>query len=160
MVPTVMTMIPMPSPKIYNLRDKHRIPIPKGAVYCGRGTPYGNPFIAGTHGSRNRVIEKFVTEVLPDLDVSALRGKDLVCWCVPLPCHCTSILEKANAMEIGYEEGEDCNRDYHDGIGPCLGTLVVDVENCSCHRSAPCSACLDGLTCTVCGVRGIGPDNA
>lgn len=86
-------------PRIYNLRDKHRISIPRDAVYCGRGTPYGNPFIGGTHGSRARVIERFKNEVLPDLDVSALRGKDLVCWCVPLPCHCESIMEKANAPE-------------------------------------------------------------
>ena len=92
MTPTVM-------PKVYNLRDKHRIPIPKGAVYCGRGTPYGNPFIGGTHGSRETVIRKFVEQVLPDLDVSVLRGKDLVCWCVPLPCHCEAIMEKANAPE-------------------------------------------------------------
>lgn len=86
----------MSEPKVWNLRDKHRVRIPRDAVYCGRGTPWGNPFIAGTHGSRVHVIKRFVEEVLPDLDVSALRGKHLLCWCKPLPCHCDHILEKAN----------------------------------------------------------------
>lgn len=143
-------------PKIYNLRDKYRIPIPRNAVYCGRGTPYGNPFIGGVHGSRETVIRKFEEQVLPDLDVSALRGKDLVCWCVPLPCHCQSILKKANAVKIGIDEGDDCNRDYGDGIGPCQGTMIFEPDDCYCHMSPPCNACLDGLTCTVCGVRGVG----
>lgn len=87
-------------PKVYNIRDKHRIPIPRDAVYCGRGSPYGNPFIGGVHGSRETVIRRFVEEVLPDLDVSALRGKDLVCWCKPLPCHCDHILVKANDLYL------------------------------------------------------------
>jgi len=26
-----------------------------------------------------------------------LRGKDLVCWCSPLPCHADVLLELANA---------------------------------------------------------------
>jgi hypothetical protein len=87
----------MTEPRIWNLRDKHRITIPRGAVYCGRGSPYGNPYVAGTHGSRDMVIAKFNEFVLPDLDVSALRGKHLLCWCKPLRCHCDGILIKANA---------------------------------------------------------------
>jgi hypothetical protein len=83
-------------PRVWNLRDKHRNPPPRGAVYCGRGTPYGNPYIAGQHGSRDTVIDKFEKFVLPDLDVSRLRGKHLLCWCKPLRCHCDSILQKAN----------------------------------------------------------------
>lgn len=142
-------------PRVWNLRDKHKVSIPKSAVYVGRGTPWGNPFIGGTHGSRERVIQRFVEEVLPDLDVSELAGKDLVCWCDPLPCHGHAILAKANP--VGYEEGDDCNRDYDDGFGACDGTLVFDSDNCSCHISAPCGSCMDGMTCTVCGVRGLGP---
>lgn len=34
--------------------------------------------------------------VLPTLDVSALRGKDLICFCKPKRCHCDPILIKAN----------------------------------------------------------------
>lgn len=85
-----------PPPKLWNLRDRHRIKLPRNAIYCGRGTPYGNPFIAGTHGSRDRVCDRFEAEVLPDLDVSALAGCDLLCWCAPLRCHCDGIILKAN----------------------------------------------------------------
>ena len=38
--------------------------------------------------------------------------------------------------ELGYAEGETCNRDG------CQGVIKNrPVENCSCHISAPCSAC-------------------
>lgn len=140
----------MGNPRVFNLKDKHRIPIPRGAVYCGRGSPYGNPFIAGTHGSRAHVIARFTKEVLPDLDVSALRGKHLVCHCAPLPCHCDHILEKANS--IGYDEGEICWRDQ------CPGIMEVEIPYCSCSTGgAPCSGCMMGLHCPVCGIYS-GPD--
>jgi len=29
-------------------------------------------------------------------DIEELRGKDLVCWCAPLPCHADILLELAN----------------------------------------------------------------
>ncbi len=29
-------------------------------------------------------------------DVAELKGKDLVCWCSPLPCHADFLLEMAN----------------------------------------------------------------
>lgn len=80
-------------PKVYNRRYYE----PKGAVYCGRPTKYGNPFSIGKDGNRNEVCEKFEKEILPDLDVTELRGKDLVCWCFPLRCHCDAILKKANS---------------------------------------------------------------
>jgi hypothetical protein len=84
-------------PKVLN---KHTDEIPEDAVYCGRGSPYGNPFAIGQQGSRKEVIERFKTEVLPYLDVSALKGKDLVCFCKPKPCHCDLLLEKANVEYI------------------------------------------------------------
>jgi hypothetical protein len=80
-------------PRVLN---KHRDAIPPTAVYCGRGSPYGNPFPITPTLTRRKAIEKFVREVLPTLDVSALRGKDLVCFCKPKACHCDHILEKAN----------------------------------------------------------------
>ncbi len=81
-------------PKVYN---KYHGIAPKGAISVMRGTPYGNPFIINVHGNRREVIKRFEKEILPDLDVEELRGKDLVCCCVPLPCHAESILRKANA---------------------------------------------------------------
>jgi hypothetical protein len=65
---------------------------------------YGNPFVIGAWWpymkrpmTRDDVCDRFRDEVLPNLDVSELRGKDLVCWCEPLRCHCNSILKKANS---------------------------------------------------------------
>jgi len=81
-------------PKVYAKYDRN---IPKGAVYIGRGSPYGNPFVIGKDGDRDQVCDKFECEVLPNLDVSALRGKDLICFCAPKRCHGDAILRKANS---------------------------------------------------------------
>ena len=67
-----------------------------GAVYIGRGSPWGNPFKIGEHGTRDEVCDRFEREVLPTLDVSSLRGKNLVCFCAPKRCHGDAILKKAN----------------------------------------------------------------
>ncbi len=77
---------------VYN---KYKQP-PSDAIYIGRGSPWGNPFIIGQHGNRNEVIRRFKEEILPKLDVSSLRGKNLVCFCKPQACHGDAILEKAN----------------------------------------------------------------
>jgi len=47
------------------------------------------------------VCDKFECEVLPNLDVSMLKGKDLVCWCAPERCHCDAILRKTNPELFG-----------------------------------------------------------
>ncbi|AGR47862.1 hypothetical protein PHIM7_160 [Sinorhizobium phage phiM7] len=83
--------------KVYNLKTDN---IPPSAVYCGRGSRFGNPFKIGVDGTRKQVIERFKNEILPTLDVSELKGKDLVCFCKPLPCHCDAILEKANTPTL------------------------------------------------------------
>lgn len=82
-------------PKVYN---KRRDQIPIGAVYCGRGTPYGNPYKMNCEEERNLVCDQFEMHVLPNLDVSPLKERDLVCWCAPLRCHCDAILKKANGL--------------------------------------------------------------
>lgn len=81
-------------PKVLNL---HTHGVPPGAVYCGRGSPYGNPFKITHLQDRDDVCNRFESEILPTLDVSALRGKDLVCFCAPKRCHCDAILLKANS---------------------------------------------------------------
>jgi len=81
-------------PKVLNKKISG---VPEGAVYCGRGSPYGNPYVVGRDGSRAEVCDRFEKEILPTLDVSVLRGKDLVCFCAPLLCHCDAILKKANS---------------------------------------------------------------
>lgn len=67
------------------------------AVYVGRGSPWGNPYRTGIDGTRTEVIDMFVKNILPTLDVRELRGKDLVCFCKPKRCHADYILIKANA---------------------------------------------------------------
>ncbi len=80
-------------PRVLN---KYRDGKPPGAKYIGRGSPYGNPFIVGVHGTRDECCDRFEAEVLPTLDVEALRGCDLWCYCAPRRCHGDSILIKAN----------------------------------------------------------------
>lgn len=90
---------------------------PKGAVYVGRPTKWGNPFCKGTllirgpleNGDVQRLesnedlVDVFRLKTLTNPDYRArakreLRGKDLLCWC-PLdqPCHADVLLELANA---------------------------------------------------------------
>jgi hypothetical protein len=73
---------------------KHRDGISPGAVYIGRGSPWGNPFPIKSDWSRDRVCDAFEDHVLPDLDVEPLRGKVLVCFCAPLRCHGHAIMKK------------------------------------------------------------------
>ncbi len=75
--------------------------IPKEAIYVGRPSKWGNPFIIGIDGTRSEVIAKYANW-LDDmiynglLNLDELAGKDLVCWCSPLPCHADILLELAN----------------------------------------------------------------
>lgn len=69
-----------------------------GAVYIGQGSPYGNPYVIGRDGDRDQVCDLFEKNILPGLDVSALRGKNLLCFCAPKRCHGDAILKKANAI--------------------------------------------------------------
>lgn len=77
-----------------------------GAVYCGRPSKFGNPFVLGRDGGRDEVIAKYrqMLERRPELRNAAraeLRGFDLICWCAPLACHCDVLLELANGVGEG-----------------------------------------------------------
>jgi len=87
-------------PKVLNKRiDK----IPHEAIYVGRPSKWGNPFIMRVYTEsqyreavsyfRSYAIERLLTE--PDW-LKELRGRDLVCWCTPKPCHADVLLELAN----------------------------------------------------------------
>jgi hypothetical protein len=102
--------------------------LPPGAVYIGRKmwrlpeSKWGNPFVFGTHGNREEVIDHFKrwlyatpekrAEIIAKFklrrtlydgsgplinDIHELRGLDLVCWCAPQPCHGHVLLRLANA---------------------------------------------------------------
>lgn len=81
-------------PKVFN---KHHKDAPPDAVYVGRGTYWGNPFRMFAASQRDDVCDKFEREILPILDLTGLRGKDLVCWCAPKRCHADALLRAANS---------------------------------------------------------------
>lgn len=87
-----------PTPRVLN-RRRHRPD--EGGVYVGRPTKWGNPFRIGVDGTREEVVRRYREwlNTQPSLLEAArreLRGKDLVCWCAPLPCHADVLLEVAN----------------------------------------------------------------
>ena len=82
-------------PKVYNMRKPH----PAGAVRVDRRTDFGNPFIIGSDGTRERVIDRYEVWIfqpqqreLRERMINELRGKDLLCWCAPDECHADIIL--------------------------------------------------------------------
>ncbi|TAL65724.1 MAG: DUF4326 domain-containing protein [Burkholderiaceae bacterium] len=86
-----------PEPRVFNKRG----PVPVGAVYVGRPTKFGNPFVIGRDGNRDEVVRRFEEWIdtqpnLIDAARSELRGKNLVCWCAPLACHADVLLMIAN----------------------------------------------------------------
>lgn len=66
-----------------------------GAVYIGRPSVFGNPFVIGVHGNRAQVIERFreyaVDRAYHDpawrQQVVQLIGCTLACYCAPAACH-------------------------------------------------------------------------
>lgn len=96
-------------PRVVHVRE--RVP---GAVFIGRPGPFENPFQIGRHGTRAEVIELYRRYVTRYTDAAAtlrykvyreLQGKDLACFCAPLPCHGDVLLELANGtLEVIYNE--------------------------------------------------------
>ena len=94
---------------------------PADAVYIGRGSPWGNPFKIGEHGTRDEVCDRFEREILPTLDLEPLRGRDLICWCKPARCHGDAILRALQAQStppISPEEAQFNAVRYHERFGP------------------------------------------
>jgi hypothetical protein len=79
--------------------------VPDGALRIDRKSRWGNPFVIGRDGNRFDVIAKHERwladqhELLKALD--ELRGRDLVCWCHPLPCHGHVLHRLGNADRAG-----------------------------------------------------------
>jgi hypothetical protein len=74
--------------KVWNKSKPH----PKTAVFIGRPTKYGNPFPITSTQNREEVILKYADYLSKNPDLvnvfkKELEGKDLVCFCSPLPCH-------------------------------------------------------------------------
>ena len=85
-------------PQVHN---RYKNTAPQDAVYIGRGSPFGNPFVIGKDGTRDDVCDKYewmlaYNPSLRDLVKAKLKGKDLVCFCKPQRCHGDTLLRIAN----------------------------------------------------------------
>ncbi len=92
-------------PQVLNKRTDE---IPSGAVYVGRPSKWGNPFKIGQEYNcviltRETAIRTYEDWLLYSDEgvklqkmIGELKGKDLVCWCAPLPCHADVLLGFAN----------------------------------------------------------------
>ncbi len=81
--------------------NKRSVGVPAGAVYIGRPSKWGNPFVMGRDGTREEVVAKYreFLAARPDLAARAraeLKGKDLLCFCAPKACHGDVLMEIAN----------------------------------------------------------------
>jgi len=76
--------------KVYKVNDSK---IPTSAMYIGRGSNWGNPFIIGKHGERNEVIAKYLVYAIkrlasePEWLKPLEKATGLVCFCAPKACH-------------------------------------------------------------------------
>lgn len=82
------------------------------AVYVGRASPrrglaeslFANPYRVDVDGTREQVIQKYLKHVLSRqellLRLPELRGRQLACWCKPLPCHGDVLAELVDADEV------------------------------------------------------------
>jgi hypothetical protein len=88
--------------RVYNKRSRG---VPADAVYVGRPSKWGNPFVVNEVGGRDRAIalhRKWLLECPAMVAVlkRELRGKSLVCWCAPLPCHADTLMHIANSPDF------------------------------------------------------------
>ena len=81
------------------VHNKYHDTAPPDAVYIGRGSPYGNPFVIGQHGTRDEVCDRYEKETLPNLDLTPLIEKDLICFCKPQRCHGDAILREVEKLK-------------------------------------------------------------
>lgn len=82
-------------------RKNFRERLPPNSVLVARPSKWQSPFKLGEDGTREEVIAKYRTHIENELaagrlDITELTGKDLVCYCAPLPCHGEVLLELAN----------------------------------------------------------------
>lgn len=138
-------------PKVYNKRHGN---IPKGAIYVGRPSKYGNPYKAGKDGTRQEVIQKYKVHALKEIQkdpewITPLRGKDLVCWCHPLDCHADILIELANSKHpILFHETKGLNAE-----GQAIRERWArNVEHdCTLLESGPIYPKEGGQECPNCG---------
>lgn len=83
--------------------NKHKSGIPAGAVYIGRGSMWGNPFVMGKNGNRDAVCDQHKEHLKQQIrsgevsleQLAGLHNKQLVCFCAPLRCHGDTLVQAA-----------------------------------------------------------------
>lgn len=85
-------------PKVLN---KYTYGTTASGITIDRTSKWGNPFKIGPNGTRKEVIKKYEQWLLKQPKLVALakkelKGRDLLCWCAPLPCHGDVLLRIAN----------------------------------------------------------------
>ncbi len=124
--------------RIVNLK---REPGAAGAVRIDRRTRWGNPFVIGRDGDRERVIARYRADLWRRIragevalaNLAALHGRDLACHCAPAPCH-GEVLRRAAAWAaardtpapvpggIGFERVGACEWRIRED-GRCIGEV-------------------------------------
>ena len=92
-------------PRVLNRRYDE---ITENTVMVDRTTKWGNMFRINQWFRGKRLTRQSAIDIYEDWllysdqgtklleDIEELRGKDLMCWCAPLPCHADILLELAN----------------------------------------------------------------
>jgi hypothetical protein len=74
--------------------------VPANAVYVGRPSKYGNPYVIGRDGTRDEVCDAYEQWATANFTLDEiqqdLRGKHLLCFCAPQRCHADFLLWVAN----------------------------------------------------------------
>ena len=85
-------------PKVLN---KYKDLPTENTVYIGRPSKWGNPFEVSQYGRAGAIqrYQAYLEEnpVLIRIAKQQLRGKDLMCFCAPQPCHGDILLKIANS---------------------------------------------------------------
>lgn len=87
------------NPRVLN---KHHGDASNEAIYIGRPSKWGNPFVVGKHGERGECVDLYRNWIKDQPELisqikNELKGKDLVCFCAPKKCHGDVIIEIANS---------------------------------------------------------------
>ena len=129
-------------PKVLNKRNVRDM---TGKVYIGRPSKWGNPYMIGKDGTREEVIEKYESWLfagksdLRFLDLMELVGKDLVCWCAPLPCHGDVLLRLVKYVPpVPPEETQwDIRKDFYNVLTIRTTPTMKMTWNDSIHKASP-----------------------
>jgi hypothetical protein len=84
------------------VKNKRKVSNTANCVYVGRPSKWGNPFRSGIDGSKDEVIAKYEEWIQENtfllLSLGELKGKTLLCWCDPRPCHANVLANLVDAL--------------------------------------------------------------